>query len=85
MRASKIDTVDGRRTFAVIFDVALESGGPKVHAHVVVGKADGTAHGGHLLQGHVRPTLEVILVEVPERLRRTFYPHIGLALLHPGA
>jgi hypothetical protein len=32
---------------------------PKIHAHVVVGKADGTAHGGHLMEAHVRPTLEV--------------------------
>jgi uncharacterized protein len=69
---------------SLVGNIALESGGPKVHAHVVVGKADGTAHGGHLLQGHVRPTLEVILVEVPEQLRRTFDPRTGLALLDPG-
>jgi predicted DNA-binding protein with PD1-like motif len=71
---------------SLLGNVALESGGgPKVHAHVVVGRADGTAHGGHLLQGHVRPTLEVILVEVPERLQRTFDPRTGLPLLDPGA
>jgi predicted DNA-binding protein with PD1-like motif len=71
---------------SLVGNVALESGGsPKVHAHVVVGRADGTAHGGHLLQGHVRPTLEVILVEVPEQLRRTFDPRTGLPLLDPGA
>jgi predicted DNA-binding protein with PD1-like motif len=60
-------------------------GSTKVHAHVVVGKADGTAHGGHLLEGHVRPTLELILVETPRHLRRTFDPRTGLALLDPGA
>jgi hypothetical protein len=27
-------------------------GEPKVYAHVVVGKADGTAHGGYLLEAH---------------------------------
>jgi uncharacterized protein len=70
---------------SLVGNVALESGGPKVHAHVVVGKVDGTAHGGHLLQGHVRPTLEVVLVEVPEQLRRTFDPRTGLALLNLGA
>ena len=63
----------------------MESAGdPKVHAHIVVGKADGTAHGGHLLQGRVRPTLEVILIETPGHLRRTFDPRTGLALLDPG-
>ena len=66
-------------------NVALEpSGTPKVHAHLVVGKADGSAHGGHLLEGHVRPTLEVMLVEVPSELRRTFDPTTGLALLDSG-
>ena len=55
--------------------------GPKVHAHVVVGKADGTAHGGHLLEGHVRPTLEVFLVESPRHLRRTHDPTTGLAMI----
>src|SRR5262245_49914800 len=42
-----------------------EKGGPKVHAHAVLGKADGAAVAGHLLDGRVRPTLEVILVESP--------------------
>ena len=54
---------------------------PKVHAHIVVGRSDGTAGGGHLLEGYVRPTLEVILVESPRRLRRTVDPRTGLALL----
>ena len=67
-------------------NVALApDGAPKVHAHVVVGKADGTAHGGHLLDGHVRPTLEVILVESPQYLRRTHDPATGLALIDVGA
>ena len=147
MRAREIENADGRRTFAVTFDVgdevaegllafarehrvngayftaigalervtlgfwdgerreyrripieeqvevlslagniALEPAkGVKVHAHIVVGKGDGTAHGGHLLQGHVRPTLEVIVVELPEQLRRTFDPRVGLALLDTRA
>jgi uncharacterized protein len=67
-------------------NVALApDGAPKVHAHVVVGKSDGTAHGGHLLEGHVRPTLEVMLVESPRHLRRTHDPATGLALLDVSA
>jgi predicted DNA-binding protein with PD1-like motif len=67
-------------------NVALAAdGAPKVHAHVVVGKADGTAHGGHLLEGHVRPTLEVMLVESPHHLRRTHDPATGLALIDVDA
>lgn len=66
---------------ALTGDIALENGEPKVHAHVVIGKADGSAHGGHLLEAHVRPTLEVILVESPTSLRRTYDPNAGLALI----
>ncbi len=66
-------------------NVALTADGtPKVHAHVVVGKADGTAHGGHLLEGYVRPTLEVVLVESPRHLKRTHDPETGLALIDVG-
>jgi predicted DNA-binding protein with PD1-like motif len=58
-----------------------DKGEPKVHAHVVVGKSDGTAHGGHLLDAHVRPTLEVVIVESARQLCRSTRPELGLALL----
>lgn len=38
-----------------------DKGDPKLHAHFVVGKSDGTARGGHLLDTQVRPTLEVVV------------------------
>jgi len=66
-------------------DIALENGRPKVHAHVVLGKRDGSAHGGHLLEAHVRPTLEVTLLESPNALVKTFDPESGLALIDPSA
>lgn len=44
-------------------DITTEDGKPKVHAHVVLGKADATAHGGHLIAGRTRPTLEVVITE----------------------
>jgi|SRR5690348_14460732 predicted DNA-binding protein with PD1-like motif len=67
---------------SLVGDIAEdEQGGPKLHAHVVVGKSDGTAHGGHLLEAVVRPTLEVILVESPHHLRRRHDPETGLALI----
>jgi predicted DNA-binding protein with PD1-like motif len=68
-----------------IGDITLDQGRPKLHAHVVLGKADGTAHGGHLLEGHVRPTLEVIVTETPRHLRRRFDPASGIALIDPAA
>ncbi|HEY7036799.1 MAG TPA: PPC domain-containing DNA-binding protein [Thermomicrobiales bacterium] len=67
---------------SLVGDVALdEKGDPKIHVHVVVGRADGTTRGGHLMEGHVRPTLEVIVVESPEQLRRRYDPESGLALI----
>jgi uncharacterized protein len=67
---------------SLVGNITLEENGePKVHAHVVVGKSDGTAHGGHLLEAHVWPTLEVILVESPTRLRRKMNAEVGLALI----
>ncbi|MBL8286826.1 MAG: DNA-binding protein [Rubrivivax sp.] len=69
---------------ALVGDVALGPDGvPKVHAHVVVAKRDGSAWGGHLLQARVRPTLEVMLVESPSYLRRRTDPATGLALIVP--
>jgi uncharacterized protein len=62
-------------------DIAVSDKGPQVHAHVVVGKSDGTAHGGHLLEAHVWPTLEVILVESPKHLQRQTDQETGLALI----
>ncbi|MFZ0391493.1 MAG: PPC domain-containing DNA-binding protein [Calditrichia bacterium] len=62
-------------------NVARHNGDPKVHAHVVVGKRDGTAHGGHLLKAEVRPTLEVVLSESPEYLQRKIDPKTNLPLI----
>jgi uncharacterized protein len=66
---------------SLIGDIALNKGEPKVHAHIVVGKSDGTAYGDHLMEAHVRPTLEVIQVESPAHLVRKFDEETGLALI----
>jgi hypothetical protein len=66
---------------ALVGDIALADKKPKLHAHVVLGKRDGTAHGGHLMEARVRPTLEVILTESPTWLARRHDPQSGLALI----
>lgn len=66
---------------SLIGDVALKDGRPQVHAHAVVGRRDGTAHGGHLLQAHVRPTCELVLTESPTHLRKEFDPAAGIPLI----
>jgi predicted DNA-binding protein with PD1-like motif len=66
---------------SLVGNLALHHRDHKVHAHIVVGKRDGTAHGGHLLEATVNPTLEIMLVESTSYLQRQFDPAIGLALL----
>jgi predicted DNA-binding protein with PD1-like motif len=48
---------------------------------VVDGKADGSAHGGHILRAHVWPTLEQNQTESPKRLCRVTDEETGLALI----
>jgi len=69
---------------SIVGDVSLDGDRPKVHAHAVLGKADATACGGHLVEGHVRPTLEVVITETPSHLRRRHDPETGLALIDPS-
>ncbi|RUT82414.1 DUF296 domain-containing protein, partial [Mesorhizobium sp. USDA-HM6] len=67
---------------SAIGDIATgDDGKPSLHVHAVLGLADGTTRGGHLLNGHVRPTLEVTLVETPGHLRRRTRPELGIALI----
>ena len=80
---TRIEMKEQVEVLSLVGDIALEDDAPKVHAHVVVGKADGTAHGGHLIEARVRPTLEVILVQPPGYLRRRFDKDSGLALIRP--
>src|SRR6185312_4657233 len=66
---------------SLIGDVAEGPDGPSLHAHVVLGLADGTTRGGHLLEGRVFPTLEVVITEAPAELRKVMRPDIGIALI----
>jgi hypothetical protein len=78
----KIPVHEQMEVLSLVGDIALsEKDEPKVHAHVVLGRSDGTTRGGHLLEGRVRPTLEVMLVESPRHLRRKHDPQSGLALI----
>ncbi len=77
----KIPINEQVEVLSLVGDISSENGKPKVHAHVVVGKRDGTAHGGHVLEAYVWPTLEVILEETPKHLGRRYDPETGLTLI----
>jgi len=77
----KIPVEEQVEVLSMIGDVALKDGVPTLHAHVVVGRSDGSTRGGHLIEANVRPTLEVILVDSPAHLRKEHDPESGLALI----
>jgi len=45
----------------------------------VLGLSDGTTHGGHLIEGRVFPTLEVVVTENPAELCKVMHPELGIA------
>jgi predicted DNA-binding protein with PD1-like motif len=82
----RIEVSQQCEVLSLIGDIALGEGSPgrpQPHLHAVLGLADGTTRGGHLLEGHVWPTLEVIVREAPAELRKTYRPDVGLALIDP--
>jgi hypothetical protein len=69
----------------LIGDIADDpEGKPALHIHIVVGTPDGSAKAGHLGEGHVRPTLEVVVAESPAHLRKVRDTETGLALIRPA-
>lgn len=67
---------------SLVGDIATDAGGqPALHIHLVLGRRDGSALAGHLAEAHVRPTLEVVITESPDYLRRHKDNETGLALI----
>jgi predicted DNA-binding protein with PD1-like motif len=69
---------------SMVGDVAVFEGKPAVHTHLVVGLDDAAAKGGHLIEAHVYPTLEVMVTVDPVTMQKRFDPETGLALIDPG-
>ncbi|MEU8845516.1 PPC domain-containing DNA-binding protein [Streptomyces sp. NPDC048564] len=68
---------------SLLGDIAVGEDGPTAHLHAVLGLSDGTTRGGHLLEGRVWPTLEVIVRDSPAALAKIHRPELGLALIDP--
>ena len=80
----KIPVKEQVEVASMIGDVATsEDGEPALHIHLVLGKRDGSALAGHLAEGHVRPTLEVVITESPAHLRKAKDRESGLVLIRP--
>ena len=80
-RYEQIEVAEQVEVLALVGNVARSEGEPLVHAHVVLGLRDGSTRGGHLLEAHVRPTLEIVLSESAAPLQRRPDAAVGLPLL----
>jgi uncharacterized protein len=69
---------------AMIGDIALYEGKPSIHTHMVVGFPDGTTRGGHLLEAHVFPTLEIMVTVDPKAMHKRLDPETDLPLIDPS-
>jgi len=78
----KIEVDEQCEVLSAIGDVAVgDDGKASLHVHIVLGLSDGSTRGGHLLAGTVRPTLEVVVTDVPAKLRRKKRADLGIALI----
>ena len=77
----RIEVNEQCEVLSLLGDIAEDPDGPSLHAHVVLGLADGTTLGGHLLEGRVFPTLEVVITETAAELRKVMRPDLGIALI----
>jgi uncharacterized protein len=83
-RYQPIEIQEQVEVISLLGNIAVaDDGQPALHAHIVVAKRDGTAHGGHLLELHVRPTLELFLTHTM-RLQRRKVPDLPLQTIRAG-
>ncbi len=77
----RIEVGEQVEVLSLVGNMGRHDGEPLVHAHVVLGKRDGTALGGHLVEAHVRPTLEIMVTELDGTLERRRDERTGLPLI----
>lgn len=77
-----IEVAEQVEVASLVGDIAVgPDGKPSVHVHAVLGKRSGAAVAGHLDEAHVRPTLEIIVTEMPKHLCKQKDAETGLALI----
>jgi uncharacterized protein len=79
----RIPVREQAEVLSITGNIGRHDGKPLVHAHAVIGMRDGDALGGHVLEGHVRPTLEIFLTVPGETIVRRKDPATGLPLMSP--
>lgn len=74
----EMEFVEGMEVTALTGNISTMSGEPYIHPHIVLGRRNFSTISGHLKEGTVGPTLEVVLVSGDEAIGRRFEPTIGL-------
>jgi uncharacterized protein len=81
-----IPVTDQVEVASLVGDVAVgPDGKPSVHVHAVLSRRDGTALAGHLQEALVRPTLEIIVTELPAHLCKKMDKESGLPLINAAS
>jgi uncharacterized protein len=82
----------GRKKFEEIAElisctgnIAIRQEVPFIHAHAVLGRNDFTVVGGHLFEGIVAVTAEIIVFPLADRMERSYDERTGLYLLSSGS
>ena len=81
LQYERIDIREQVEVLAFTGDIGMENDAVKIHAHVVLGRRDGAAIGGHFLSGRVFPTLEMNLTDFGMPVARRRDARAGLSLI----
>ncbi|MEO0088057.1 MAG: PPC domain-containing DNA-binding protein [candidate division WOR-3 bacterium] len=52
-----------------------------IHAHIILADRNFQIFGGHLFSGRITATLEIFLILIEKKIKREFFPDIGLNLI----
>ena len=77
----RIPVEEHTEVLSILGNLSVTDEGPRVHAHVTLGRHDGSAVGGHLFEARCGATMEIFVREEPGELRRVPDPAAGLPLL----
>lgn len=64
-------------------DVSLLKGQRMLHLHTIIGTEDYNTHGGHLVNGVIGVTGEIMITPLQGKAVRTFNDALGLNLINP--
>lgn len=76
-----IDVDEQVEVLALVGDIGVDGAETKIHAHVTLGRRDGSTIGGHVIRATVFPTLEMHLTDYGAAVVRATDEETGLSLI----